>query len=237
MKFGGTSVGDVDRIACNVNRACNLEAPRDLTQFKVFAVEQIQWSRQAKSVTLLARTPNESAAQSMIRQMPLAGLDPRQFHPPSVYDYYLGGTDYLATLLLLRSKDKPPISERTHQALSSLHPFLLTMFTSYVARYAYEHPMENLFAHILEQILENFEEISSAENAVLALQLYGFTYSQIAEKLHITVNTVAKHVKSIHRKTGCASYLELFGRYVARTEEAPENGAAPGPADGIVAVY
>lgn len=229
-------LGDVDRIACSIDRSCNPLAPRDLLQFHTTGIEQIRDAGNPDAVQLRVRVPSESTAQSMLRQLPAIGLHVRQFHPPSVYEYYHGGTDYIATILLLRSKDRPPISERTHQALASLHPFLLTMFTSYVARYAYEHPMENLFTHIIDRIIKNFE-LSTAETAVLALQLYGFTYPRIAEKLHITVNTVAKHVKSIHRKTGCASYLELFGRYVARADEAHGNGGDSGAVDGIVAVY
>jgi DNA-binding CsgD family transcriptional regulator len=41
----------------------------------------------------------------------------------------------------------------------------------------------------------------------------GLSYAEISRQLFISENTVAKHVKAAHRKTGCTSFLELFAPY------------------------
>jgi DNA-binding CsgD family transcriptional regulator len=50
------------------------------------------------------------------------------------------------------------------------------------------------------------------ELEVLHLLINGDTNKQIADKLHVSVNTVKKHVKSIFRKTGACSRTVLISR-------------------------
>jgi DNA-binding NarL/FixJ family response regulator len=52
------------------------------------------------------------------------------------------------------------------------------------------------------------EQISSRELEVLRLVSSGFTNADIANMLHISANTVAKHVRSILAKTGAANRAE-----------------------------
>lgn len=54
--------------------------------------------------------------------------------------------------------------------------------------------------------------ISEREKAVIPYLAEGYTYKQIAEKLFISENTVAKHVQNIYEKTGTKNRMELVGR-------------------------
>lgn len=229
-------LGDVDRIALNINYTCDLVQPVPLEESTV--LRQIEPEPGAGMTVLeVYHMHREGKSQSLLRMMAVHGnYNFRKLHAPLCYDYYFQEKEYLATIILTRAKSAPEISERTREAMTALEPFFHLVFSNIVARYKLAQPGENLSDGLFNHVLETYD-LSDNEIAVLALQAYGFDYRHIAEKLHISVNTVAKHVKSIHRKTGCASYLELFGRYVACADEADGNAAEPGAADGIVAVY
>lgn len=48
---------------------------------------------------------------------------------------------------------------------------------------------------------------------MLALQLVGFSYDEMAATLGISLNTVRYHLKSIYNKTGTHSLAELYAKY------------------------
>lgn len=51
--------------------------------------------------------------------------------------------------------------------------------------------------------------LTAREQEVWLLHCDGYTYHQIAEKLYITINTVKKHMRSVHAKRRSQSDLEL----------------------------
>jgi len=42
----------------------------------------------------------------------------------------------------------------------------------------------------------------------------GWSYSEIGEQMHISVNTVGKHIKSVYRKLDAHSALAIVNRYL-----------------------
>jgi signal transduction histidine kinase/DNA-binding NarL/FixJ family response regulator len=54
--------------------------------------------------------------------------------------------------------------------------------------------------------------ITDREKEIINCLKEGFTYKQIAEKLFIAENTVAKHIQNIYEKTGAKNRMELVGR-------------------------
>lgn len=70
-------------------------------------------------------------------------------------------------------------------------------------------------------------ELSPREIEVLGLVGDGFTNSQIAERLFISPNTAANHIRAILRKTGSANRTEAAGRFLSGYLK-PRPGRSPG---------
>lgn len=65
---------------------------------------------------------------------------------------------------------------------------------------------------VSESILEPFH-FSPREKDVLPLLLQGYTNSQIAEELYISLNTVKTHIRNIYQKVGVKRRYELLARF------------------------
>lgn len=103
--------------------------------------------------------------------------------------------------------------------MNAVERFLIYTFSSFVARHYNAKPGDLLFARMLERV-NVAAKLSHRESQVMFLHLFGLGYAEISRQLFISEDTVAKHVKSAHRKTGCTSFLELFRPYfVEPTQE------------------
>lgn len=58
----------------------------------------------------------------------------------------------------------------------------------------------------------------SEKNVMTALSML-FSYKEIAECLHISVNTVKKHTKNIYRKLGVGKRAQAIEKYVEFNKE------------------
>lgn len=65
------------------------------------------------------------------------------------------------------------------------------------------------------------DQLTEREVEVLTELAKGSTNRQIADRLYISVNTVANHVRSILRKTGCANRTEAAAYALGQAAEAP----------------
>lgn len=134
------------------------------------------------------------------------------YYPPVIYHYFYGEGAYLGTILLLRACDRSPISDRTLHAMEGLRPFLVFALSDLVARHNCAKPISAVFHDVLQGIAWE-TKLTSRELQVLTLHMFGEKYGEIAQRLYISVDTVKKHVKKVHRKTGARSATELFARY------------------------
>ncbi|MEB3210727.1 MAG: LuxR C-terminal-related transcriptional regulator [Leptolyngbyaceae bacterium] len=91
--------------------------------------------------------------------------------------------------------------------LNEMTPLQLQLHARWVHLGPQRHPFivvtfENLTESVHQQALIDAQQyqLTDRETEVWELHLRGFTYRQMAEKLYISVNTVKRHMKSIHSK-------------------------------------
>ena len=90
---------------------------------------------------------------------------------------------------------------------------------------------EGGFAEALDRLFRR-KGLSIRERHVLSLLMLGHSYNGIAEELGIAIDTVRKHVRSIHGKTGVHNQLEIFAKYLTFTPLPPVTAEArPGSRD------
>ena len=64
-------------------------------------------------------------------------------------------------------------------------------------------------------LFERLYGLTPAESRITALCLQGLTQSDIADELHLSLNTVKTHLKSIYAKTGCKQLAQLIRQLFA----------------------
>ena len=57
------------------------------------------------------------------------------------------------------------------------------------------------------------DELTPKENELLALLAEGLFYKEIADKMHISMDTVKKHASTIYRKLQVSNRTEAVNRY------------------------
>lgn len=212
-------LGDVDRISIEVNVHCDLHNPgnnnSNMFVAQHFAGEESRNHRTIVTSQLRMKSPGELLLDALRRQK--FPLD--DFHPPHVFEYYIHeGQTHVGTIFLWREQRKPLISTRTLGAMEELRPFLTFLLTDCIARRRRPEFDLRMFTEIVTVVGRN-EGLTVRENEVLLHHLLGREYEEIADRLNISVDTVRKHVKAIHRKSGARTYTELFARYFTPLRE------------------
>jgi DNA-binding CsgD family transcriptional regulator len=202
-------LGDVDRISIAVNIDCDL---RDsFNHKKVITVTQISdgSKRNAVTTTLYDQSPSRRMRDNLMKmEFPF-----HCYRDPETFEYFLGRHAYVGAIFLWREKSKSAISRKTLQTMQELESFIVFLLTDIVARHKYsDATVDSQFALSLGGMFSD-AKLSEREAQVVTLQLFGHTYDQIADRLSLSINTVRKHVASIHRKTGTHSFTELFAKY------------------------
>ncbi len=201
-------LGDVDRISVNVNLECPLTGQEEFTSS--ITITQVQEEENASTIVVSrAATTQSERLLETIRQQ---GYPIEQYHPPHCYDYYYNGRAYLGTIFLWRGVQSRPISEKTADLMSSLEPFLIFVLSDLVARHQAEKPIDRVFHAALMYLVEE-ASLSPQEQRIVILQLMGHAYKEMADILKVSIDTVKKHFKQIHRKTGTRGQAELFAKY------------------------
>jgi DNA-binding CsgD family transcriptional regulator len=80
------------------------------------------------------------------------------------------------------------------------------------ARHQCERPAAHLFYMGIDQLSED-ARLTVAEQRVVTLRLLGHSHQLIADELGIKVNTVAKHLTAVHRKSNTSGLGELYAKY------------------------
>lgn len=204
-------LGDVDRVIVNIDTQCDLSLDaRRRAGFDVTILADVprRRGRGKGELWMEKKTPS----QLLLDDLQRLGYPLSDYHTPRIYDYYFTGNVYLGTILLLRDRIKSPITDRTLQAMQGLEPFVIFALSDLVARYAYARPIDRAFQNALNELAME-TKLTRRELQVLTLHLFGRRYEEIARQLYISIDTVKKHVKKIHRKTGARSSTDLFARY------------------------
>lgn len=205
-------LGDVDRVAVRVDVACDLINASP----KAGAVEVIQAaspSKKASETVVTTAQRNDVPPSAKFREELIASApDGVVYHMPDCYDYYYRGTAYLGSILLLRERSRPPISERTRTAMKGMEPFIIFAFSDIVTRHHYMQPIDRVFNSILNEVsIES--NLSVQDLRILSLMLMGLSYKQVADRMELSIDTIRKHTKRIYRKTRTGSLPELFAKY------------------------
>ena len=203
-------LGDVDLVMVDVNYLCDLHSPHSYDPKKVVTQHIASDRRQAVAIGRL--DPSLRSADRLILEARRGGFRSDGYHEPSIFEYRFAGVAYLGTIILWRSIAAPPISADSLATMDLLGSFITFLLSDLVARHGLVRPIDRAFHQALDQIARELE-LTDREQEVLAMHLFGYPYQRIAEQIHLSIDSVRKHVKSIHRKAGVGTYTELFAKY------------------------
>ena len=220
-------LGDVDRISINVNTACNLESPEEYTPgISVVHYEKIP-KEMASAASVTVQQGDMHGADSILESLRRQGFPLDQFHSPVSFDYHYSGHAYLGTIFLWNEKISPPVSEQTLRTMGDLRPFFVFALSDLVVRHQHQRPVTRVFHDAFDNLAAD-SGLSPQERRIIVLQLFGHSYKEMADLLAVTVDTVKKHFKQIHRKTGTRSQSELFAKYFTSRLALPQEGTESG---------
>jgi DNA-binding CsgD family transcriptional regulator len=147
-----------------------------------------------------------------------AGFPIGKYHQPHLYDYYIGA-EHMGSIILLRERTAKPISAETLTLMEELRPFFIFALSDCVARQHKGHTPERYFSDYFSDMVAKESKLTLREQEVLTLRLIGAKYSEIADRLCISIDTVRKHVKSIHAKTNTRTLADLLAYYFKSSKE------------------
>ena len=202
-------LGDVDRISIDFDYTFDLTHPGGATG-TIRAAEYFDEDTGAVVLVSPERSVS-SPTERILSDFRTKAFPFHMYHEPIAFEYHISGT-YIGTMLLWRSKERPPISPRTQTRVTELEPFIIFMMTDLVARHQTARPSHHAF-HDALTLLARESNLTEAELQVAILLLFGHSYKQIAERIHVSLDAVRKRVGRIYRKTGTASVTELFAKY------------------------
>jgi DNA-binding CsgD family transcriptional regulator len=203
-------LGDVDLVMVDVNYLCDLQSPHSYEPTKV-VTQHITEGRE-ESVAIGNHDRRLPIADRLIMQARRGGFRSEEFHEPAVFEYRFAGAAYLGAIILWRALSEPPISADSLATMELLHPFLTFLLSDLVARHGLTRPIDRAFHQALDQISQELG-LTDREQDILAMHLFGYPYQRIADQIHLSIDSVRKHVKSIHRKANVGTYTELFAKY------------------------
>ncbi|HVK40153.1 MAG TPA: helix-turn-helix domain-containing protein [Candidatus Kapabacteria bacterium] len=162
------------------------------------------------SVELHFASPNGSQSK--------VPTDEASTHTRAALDIPVGDDGTLGTLRIFASEAST--IESATKLLDELGPFLTFLYSDAIAR---SRVLRSLPETYLAELPDGplVHSLSPRERDVLMHRLYGYTYSEAAERLGVSEETIRKCVKNIYRKTSTTSIGELFVRYFASVSEGP----------------
>ena len=179
-----------------------------------------------------------SAESSTDYQQPFQGLIARgqranfpfaDYHPPESFDFFLelgkrtrhtsdNVDSYIGSILLFSRLDGPELPREAADLVERLRPFFTYVFSDYSARIdSRDSGGDGRMYQFIERVAAD-AGLSPQEHRVLMLGFLGHPYKDMAEILHVSVNTVQSHISSIYRKTGVSKIGEIYARYFAGLE-------------------
>ena len=203
---------DIDRISIIVNTLCDLREPEQYVPTVAIAHHTQGGAAVAGTISVNAVGGPNRPFEGVLEDFRKQGFPLHDYHPPHGFDYHYEGHAYLGTIFLWREVTAAPISDHTVEVLRSLERFLTFMLTDLVTRHQYGKPVDRVFYQAFERLVEE-SSLSPQERRIIVLQLLGHSYKEMADVLSVTVDTIKKHFKQIHRKTGTRGQAELFAKY------------------------
>lgn len=171
------------------------------------------------SASLTMATNNDRTAQDILQEMihmvTKAGFPAHLYRAPISMTLMSDKGLYIGGVVLFRELVASAISDSTVRLAESLRPIFAQMFIYGITRYRSENATQASLNQATQYLIERFA-LSRSESRVLFLLLFGCSYIEIAADLDVTINTVRKHVKSIHAKTGTSSTVEIYARFIAQ---------------------
>lgn len=171
-------------------------------------------SEEAERVDIveIGNRPDHSSA--LLKMMRSQGLPVDDYYPPDVIELGYENYAHLGTIFLFRCLYKTPLPESTLRELKQLQPFFSAVIFGQAAQYQASKPSE-FIATIVVRKISSDGDLSLSERKALTCQLMGYSYKETADRLHVSIATIKKHLTSVHRKTGTTSLGELFGKYLS----------------------
>jgi DNA-binding CsgD family transcriptional regulator len=203
---------EVDRISIVVNTLCDLVDPEEYVPTFSIRMHTKGGTIPSGSISIGHVGERRGRFEEICEDFRQKGFPIHEYHAPHGFDYHYKGHAYLGTIILWREVTAPPISDHTIDAIQSLEPFLTFMLTDLVTRHEYMKPVDRVFHDAFDRLVEE-AALSPQERRIIVLQLRGYSYKEMADLLSVSVDTVKKHFKQIHRKTGTRGQAELFAKY------------------------
>jgi transposase len=216
-------LGDIDRISISVNLECDLNSTGS-SEVSAIVSQYVGQSEddEERTVDVMSGRNIESNAQRVLEGMRRQGFPFNEYRPPVTFEYYYQGNAYLGTIIFWREVKKMLISQETVETMKGIEPFLIFALSDLVIRHKADNPVDGVFNSALNEMIAD-AGLSSQEQRIVILQLMGQSYKEIADTLNVSLDTVKKHFKQIHRKTGTRGQAELFAKYfTSRLRSAPQ---------------
>lgn len=205
-------LGDVDRTAVTIETE---NYPLNNSALNVLILSQ------APTGYLTTRALKESERlplgrlENSFRQMETSGLPVGDYQPPVFVPLTAHADRYVGGFILLRSLHSPQISSQTLGLVESLRPIFEQVFFHLSVRAQLERRRQLTLFDAITTIIKECR-LTPLEGRALILLLYGCSYNEIAADLGVTINTVRKHVKSIHAKTETSSTVDIYAKFLAQ---------------------
>lgn len=206
-------LGDVDRVTIAVNLACDLH-DIDNNEPNLYFTQHIGGKPTKRGMAVItSRRREASHGEMLLQDLKKQGFPLNLYHKPNYFEYYIEHKAYVATIILLRKKEYPPISTDTLLTMEDIRPFLVFALSDCIARRHRDRLDPAAFNDIVSAIGEK-EGLSDRQTQVLFHHLLGQEYNEIAVHLGISRDTVRKHVMAIHYKAQVKTFTELFARHL-----------------------
>ncbi len=126
--------------------------------------------------------------------------------------------DYFICVYLERTKESPPFSDEEVEILRQCEDMLQAILINYWGRTAEDRRATGSKLYVqLEQALGSVGDafLTPRDAEIMRLYLYGHDTRSIAERLGISVNTVAVHRKNAYARLDINSQSELFSLFIS----------------------
>jgi DNA-binding CsgD family transcriptional regulator len=205
---------EVDRISVDLNVRCLNNTIAAIAP-NALLTRNIHNSARDRARVAFSSMPKPTAfGNRLLQQMHDGGFRFDRYHEPHVEEYHLDKGVYLGAIILWRSADKPPLLVESIDRLRSLAVTIRFLMSDCAARHQSTQPATQDFYEILNELVQT-ARLTKKQGYVLSLRLLGYSYKEVADALGISVQTVGRHLTTIHQKTGTQSLSELWAKYFA----------------------
>jgi DNA-binding CsgD family transcriptional regulator len=208
----------VDVISLRINLASRVEHPdEECAEFVVVDRMQAHEGFRSKARSVRTARMTTTPGRILVQQIIEDGLAASMYQLPHVFDYYLGGVEYVGSIVLWRQRSKKPVPAATLELLATLQQFIAFAMSDCVSRHIKRDPSLRYFRQIIDNIASRIG-LTGREAEIFVLQLTGASRQEIAHDQGIALSTVGKYIARIHEKAGTRNYTELLTRYTASDE-------------------